>query len=151
MLFPCNRIHAHTIGMQSLKRSPIFRLRRFVRKLTRGWRPYRETPVAKEDLDFAMRRGAIPSYGFLLLLSLSAFIATLGLILDSAPSIIGAMIIAPLMSPILSAAYGVSQADRALIILSGITIIIGTLLVLLLAFATVGLFGLRVAGSEILA
>lgn len=62
------------------------------------------------------------SNDYLLLTVLSSVIATFGLVLDSAAVIIGAMLIAPLMSPILRCALSlvrgdVSQVGRALVTL----------------------------------
>jgi hypothetical protein len=48
-----------------------------------------------------------------LLLLLSAVIATAGVVSDSTATVIGAMIIAPLMTPILGVVLGVVTADRA--------------------------------------
>lgn len=50
---------------------------------------------------------------FFVLLILAAAIATYGLLGDSVAVIIGAMIIAPLMLPIMGLAYSISAADRA--------------------------------------
>jgi len=125
--------------------------KRLIKKITGGWEPYLEGPVSAEELNTQMYGNAIPSHGFFLMLGLSAIIATLGLIANSAPAIIGAMIIAPLMAPIVSIAYGIACTDKRLITLSAITIIAGTLVVVGIAFAGVGVFGLRIAGSEILA
>ena len=126
------------------------RLKLLARRLTAGWAPYREALVPAEDLAFQMRNNAIPSLGFFLMLGLSAIIAMLGLVGDSAPAIIGAMIIAPLMAPIISMAYGIASADRQLIILSTITIICGTLVVIAISYAGAEILRVRIAGSEIL-
>ena len=48
-----------------------------------------------------------------LLLLLSGVIATAGVVSDSTATVIGAMIIAPLMTPILGIVLGVVTADRA--------------------------------------
>jgi hypothetical protein len=48
-----------------------------------------------------------------LLLLLSAVIATAGVVSDSTATVIGAMIIAPLMTPVLGVALGVVLTDRA--------------------------------------
>jgi uncharacterized hydrophobic protein (TIGR00271 family) len=50
---------------------------------------------------------------YLLLLLLSAVIATAGVVSDSTATVIGAMIIAPLMTPILGVVLGVVLTDRA--------------------------------------
>jgi uncharacterized hydrophobic protein (TIGR00271 family) len=126
-------------------------MKRLVRKLTGGWAPYLEGPASAEDLKAQMYSNAIPSLGFFLMLALSGIIAMFGLIADSAPAIIGAMIIAPLMAPIVSVAFGVACADKHLVVLSVMTIIAGTLVVIGIAYIGVEAVGLRIAGSEILA
>lgn len=136
-------------------RSPLRRLlvlsRRFTRSLTGGWTPYIERSIPAKDLGFTMKQQAIPSLGFFLMLSMSAVIATLGLMSDSAPAIIGAMIIAPLMAPIVSSAFGIAAADWKLVRLSVTTMIAGTAVVIAIGFLGVEAFGLRIAGDEILA
>jgi uncharacterized hydrophobic protein (TIGR00271 family) len=54
-----------------------------------------------------MRQAAKTSVDFYMLIWLSSAIATLGLILNSAAVIIGAMLVAPLMNPILAMANGI--------------------------------------------
>jgi uncharacterized hydrophobic protein (TIGR00271 family) len=54
---------------------------------------------------------AVPSVDFYVLIVLSAAIASLGLMQDSAAVIIGAMLVAPLMSPILAMGMSVVQGD----------------------------------------
>ena len=51
---------------------------------------------------------------FVVLIVLSSAIATYGLIADSVATVIGAMIVAPLMVPIVGTAFGVSTGDRGL-------------------------------------
>jgi uncharacterized hydrophobic protein (TIGR00271 family) len=125
-------------------------MRDLLGKITGGWAPYVEIAVPAEDLLLQMRQGAAPSYGFFLLLAFAAAIAVLGLLGNSAPAIIGAMIIAPLMVPIMSLSYGMVIFDRPLILKSVITITVGSIVVVAIAFASVFLFGMRVMGSEIL-
>lgn len=62
-----------------------------------------------------------PSFFFLVLLSV--LMATYGLLLDNASIIIGSMLIAPILSPILSLALGVTLADNKLISRSGYTVL----------------------------
>jgi uncharacterized hydrophobic protein (TIGR00271 family) len=125
-------------------------IRDFLRKLTSGWAPHIEEAVPADDLLLHMRQAAAPAYGFFLMLAFAAAIAVLGLLANSAPAIIGAMIIAPLMVPIMSLSYGMVILDRPLILKSVITIVVGTIVVVAIAFATILLFGMRVMGSEIL-
>ena len=125
-------------------------LTRIWRKLTGGWTPYVEDSVPAPDLTLQMHQASIPSFGFFFMLGLAAAIATFGLIANSAPAIIGAMIIAPLMSPIMSLAYGLVVFEKRLISRSILTVIAGVILVVVLAYLITLLFGLRITGSEIL-
>ena len=54
-----------------------------------------------------------------------AVIATLGLISNSRAFVIGAMIVAPLMDPILSLAFGLAVSDGKLIRRSAVTVGLG--------------------------
>ncbi|GAB4536475.1 MAG: hypothetical protein Kow0063_22040 [Anaerolineae bacterium] len=62
-----------------------------------------------------MRRGARLDVDFFVLIILSSVIATLGLLQNSAAVIIGAMLVAPLMTPILAMSLGVVQGDVRLL------------------------------------
>ncbi|MEE9590148.1 MAG: hypothetical protein V3V97_19255 [Hyphomicrobiaceae bacterium] len=84
-------------------------------RITRDWEPFIEHPVAASDLNAMMHQASLPVLGFYLMLTFAAAIATLGLLSNSAPTIIGAMIIAPLMSPIISLSYGIVVVDWRLI------------------------------------
>lgn len=73
------------------------------------------TQVANSRLDFS----------FVGILVLAASIATMGLASDSEATIVGAMIISPLMQPIISLAYGVATRDLALKVRSTVTLVVG--------------------------
>jgi uncharacterized hydrophobic protein (TIGR00271 family) len=62
-----------------------------------------------------VRRGARPDVDFFVLIVLSSVIATLGLLQNSAAVIIGAMLVAPLMTPILASSLGVVRGDVRLL------------------------------------
>jgi uncharacterized hydrophobic protein (TIGR00271 family) len=64
---------------------------------------------------------------FFILLTLAASIATFGLLADSVATVIGAMIVAPLMLPIMGVAFGVGLGDRKIILSSLTTSILGIL------------------------
>ena len=119
--------------------------------LTADWHVLLEKPVSPKKLSFMLIQASLPSFGFYFMLTLAAMIATLGLLSNSAATIIGAMIVAPLMGPIISAAYALVTADSKLLSRSLLTIITGTLLVIAIAAATAYAIGLRVVGAEILA
>jgi uncharacterized hydrophobic protein (TIGR00271 family) len=120
------------------------------KKVTAGWRPYLEQTVPLEELDASMMSASIPSFGYFFMLLLSAVIASFGLLSNSAPAIIGAMIIAPLMAPIVSFAYSIDVFDWKLARRSFLTILTGVLLVIVFSYLSTRFIGLRIAGSEIL-
>ena len=124
--------------------------------MTEGWATYADDKVPAPDLASQMKQASIPSFSFFFMMAIATAIATLGLIANSAPAIIGAMIVAPLMNPIMSLSYGLVTFrwlvtfDKRLVIWSILTIIAGVILVVSLAYLTTLLFGLRITGSEIL-
>lgn len=84
-----------------------------------------------KDLFTNLRDSAKFSYTFLTLMILSTLLATTGLFANSAPVIIGAMILAPLMSPIISLSMGVIRADKFMLEHSIKTLIYGISMALL--------------------
>ncbi|MEQ8235559.1 MAG: TIGR00341 family protein [Syntrophomonadaceae bacterium] len=92
-----------------------------------------------------------PSGSFYLLVCLSAIIATLGLLANSTAVVIGAMLVAPLMSPIFGIALGLASGDRQLLKTALLAEIAGIILAVALP-ALIGMIPLRPDfGSEILA
>lgn len=71
---------------------------------------------------------------FWVLLVLAAVIATSGVVADSTATVIGAMIVAPLMTPILGTALAVVLADRQHLIRSLALVILGALAVIAIAY-----------------
>ncbi len=87
---------------------------------------------------------------FSILLSLATAIATFGLLSNSAATIIGAMIIAPLMIPIMSLAYSLIVLNCRLVSYSLIRLIFGVALTVFIAFLATEIIGFKIPGSEIL-
>ena len=104
-----------------------------------------------KDLFSNLRSSSITSSVYLVLMFLATLIATLGLFGNSAPVIIGAMILAPLMAPIISLSMGVLRQDRTLILNSSKTIGWGVLLGYICAIFITWLTPLNIANDEILA
>ncbi|WP_433787836.1 TIGR00341 family protein [Actinomycetospora sp. CA-101289] len=71
---------------------------------------------------------------FWVLLTLAAVIAGSGVVEDSDATVIGAMIVAPLMTPILGTALAVVLADRARIVRGVTTVLLGAALVVVLGY-----------------
>jgi len=74
-----------------------------------------------------VRRGARPRQDFFIMIALSAGIAALGLILNSAAIIIGAMLVAPLMSAIFGMGLGTVQGNARFIFTSVRAVLKGAL------------------------
>jgi len=86
-----------------------------------------------KDLFTTLREDARTSITFVILLVLSTILATTGLYLNSASVIIGAMVLAPLMAPIVSLAMGILRQEVPLIKRSIGTIAVGIVLTLMTA------------------
>lgn len=88
---------------------------------------------------------------YIVLILGSCLIATLGLLSNSAAVIIGAMIIAPLMSPIRGLAFGALEGDILLFRKAAISLGLGTVLAIFLALLVGLLVGFPEFGSEVIA
>lgn len=112
------------------------------------WIKEKATPVA--SLNRRLWRLSVPSFSFHFMLGLSAIISTLGLLANSVAVIIGAMIIAPLMGPIVGMAFSVAMGNRKLLRRSSLTLLKGVILTILLSWLTAWLIGLKTVDSEII-
>lgn len=80
-----------------------------------------------KELFLSLKESAKLSSVFVVLMILSTLLATTGLFQNSAPVIIGAMVLAPLMAPIVSLSMGVVRGEEHLISNSLKTLFIGIL------------------------
>ena len=126
-------------------------LQQFWQNLTQDGQLLREAPIPARELNQTFLQASLPTFSFYLLLSLAAAIATFGLLTNSAATIIGAMIIAPLMNPIITLAYALVVLTPRLLRPAIFTLITGVILVIVIAYLTTELLGLGLVGSEILA
>ncbi len=88
-----------------------------------------------------IRRGARPETYFYVLMALSSIIAALGLIVDSPAVVIGAMLVAPLMSPIIGTGLAIVMGDtrflrltvgavnRGVLVAIGVSVLVGLLVI----------------------
>lgn len=93
-------------------------------------------PVTLErraEVQVQLRDSCTPDFDFFLLVVLSAVIATLGLLTNSAAVIIGAMLVAPLMSPIIGIGLASLTGDARLFRDSGVALGRGALMAILMA------------------
>jgi uncharacterized hydrophobic protein (TIGR00271 family) len=72
------------------------------------------SPTRRKEIVKQIRTGSTPGFDYFFLVILSGAMATLGLINNSPAVIIGAMLVAPLMSPILGIGLGSLTADTKL-------------------------------------
>ncbi|AFI84388.1 DUF389 domain-containing protein [Methylophaga nitratireducenticrescens] len=108
-------------------------------------------PEEFKDLFMLMRESARATPAYLTLMVLSTLLAAFGLFANSIPVVIGAMILAPLMGPIISMSLGTLRQDESLMIDSGRSIAIGTGLSLICAMLVAWFIPLNHINSEIAA
>jgi uncharacterized hydrophobic protein (TIGR00271 family) len=86
---------------------------------------------------------------FLLLITLSSAIATLGLLQSSAPVVIGAMLVSPLLGPIMGVGFGLATLERHLIQRSLITMAAGMGVAVLIAMVIIWLSPIKDVTPEL--
>jgi uncharacterized hydrophobic protein (TIGR00271 family) len=100
------------------------------------------TTVTVDDID-RMRAKLFIAYGpdhaakrsaFVVLLLLSAIIAAAGVVADSTATVIGAMIVAPLMTPILGTALALVLAERRQLLINIGLVLVGALAVIAVGY-----------------
>ncbi len=94
-------------------------------------------PISLErrgEVQVQLREASHPDFDFFLLVVLSCTIATMGLLTDSAAIIIGAMLVAPLMSPIIGLGLASITGDSRLLRDATTALIRGLLLAVLISF-----------------
>ncbi|MBU1641965.1 TIGR00341 family protein [bacterium] len=101
-----------------------------------------------QELFVTLRQSASVTSIFIMLMILSTLLATTGLFQNSVPVIIGAMILAPLMSPIVSFAMGVVRGEKELLTGSAITLLVGVMTALLFSCLFTYLMPLNILTDE---
>lgn len=102
-----------------------------------------------QDLFKVLRVNSTISTAFMVMMILSTLIATFGLFANSSPVIIGAMILAPVIAPIVSFSMGMVRYDVPMLKQSFITITAGTLISLAFAAIVSLIIPLKVLTPEI--
>lgn len=115
-----------------------------------NWHWLKEKPTPIASLNRSIWRLSVPSFSFHFMLGLSTIIATLGLLSNSAAVIIGAMIVAPLMGPIVGMAYSTAMGNRRLLRRSSLTVLKGILLTIVVSWIVASLIGLDTVDTEIM-
>ncbi len=86
------------------------------------------------EVQLLLRNASRPGFDFFLLVGLSSIIATLGLLTNSPAVIIGAMLVAPLMSPIIGLGLASLTGDSRLLHDSTTALLRGAVLAILISF-----------------
>ena len=106
------------------------------RTLLRYWFRKVVKPITRErrgEVQVQLRDSSSPDFDFFLLVVLSCIIATLGLLTDSPAVIIGAMLVAPLMSPIIGLGLGSLTGDATLLRNAAIALARGAAIAILIS------------------
>jgi len=111
-----------------IKRIPPLRLKSLVE-----WLP-RINPSDHADLIYDLRQGSKWGPDFVIMLGLAAAVSTLGLMQDSPAVVIGSMLLAPLMTPMMGLGLALAQANIRLMFLSLKSILLGFLLTVSISF-----------------
>ncbi len=120
-------------------------------ELTQRKMPFlpRATTEEFQELFKVLKENAKLSSSFLVMMILATLIATFGLFGDSSPVIIGAMILAPIIAPIVSFSMGMVRYDTNMLKTGIVTILIGTIVALIFAAGVSMIIPLKVITSEI--
>ena len=111
-----------------MKRIPPLRLKSFIE-----WLP-RINPADHADLIYELRTGSVWGPDFIVMLGLAAAVSSLGLIQDSPAVVIGSMLLAPLMTPMMGLGLGLAQANLTLMKASLKAIVLGFLMTVAISF-----------------
>lgn len=89
---------------------------------------------ARLDLFDHLKQGSQVGVDFIMLMGLATAIASLGLIQNSGAVVIGAMLVAPLMTPMIGAGLGLVQGNQVMVRTASRSILVGFLLALAVGF-----------------
>lgn len=103
------------------------------------------SPADYAEMMQGLRRGADLSTDFIIMLGLAAGIASLGLLQNSPAVVIGSMLLAPLMTPMIACGLAVAQANMRLGRRALLSILAGFVITLVISFV----LGVATPGDEI--
>lgn len=109
----------------------------------------RATTEEFQDLFTLLRNKANLDAPYIIMMILSTLIATFGLFADSSPVIIGAMILAPIITPIVSFSMGMVRYDIEMLKTGIITILAGTVVSLIFAAGVSVMIPVKILTEEI--
>jgi len=104
-----------------------------------------------KELFMSLREDAELNKHYVMLMVLSTLLATIGLLSNSSAVVIGAMLLAPLMAPIVSLSMGILRGDERMLKASLLKIVVGIMLALVASASVVLLLPNMEMTSEMLA
>ena len=138
------------ISRRTRKVTAVGRIREALGRQFLRWMPTLTT-IEQNELVWQSRKMATSNIDYVMLIVIAAVLATLGLLLNSAAVIIGAMLVAPLMQPLEAFSVGLLAGRRLLIRRSITTLFEGVVLALFIAILTGLLLPVDTPTSEMLA
>lgn len=102
----------------------------------KGFKSSIKTRIAVENMYLGILSGATLTFDFVMLILVAACLALIGLVIDSPVIIVSAMLVSPMMGPILGLTFGSMVEDRELIRTSLVTEVVALVLC-----TTVGFLG----------
>ncbi|CAK1544982.1 unnamed protein product [Leptosia nina] len=139
-VLPCNIVHSaferRGADEEMIKTEEARRWRQFVESI-------RSKLTVKQVVD-GVRGGGELSFDYLTLIITADSLAALGLVENNASNIVAAMLVSPLMGPVMSITFGTIIADRSLVRSGFESLIMGMLVSLLFGF----IFGLILGTTE---
>jgi uncharacterized hydrophobic protein (TIGR00271 family) len=136
----------HARRAKALYRLGMLRSRRAVRALADGW-----DEAERRKIESAVHEAGRISNAYLLLLACACGIAALGLLQSSAAVVIGAMLISPLMGPIMSIGVSLARFDPPAVRAGAVTLAVGAAGAVLASALIVWISPLKELTPEILA
>lgn len=124
-------IDGHLVGVLRRATPWDHRLRHALHNLVTLWVPQMERDQRVELYD-RLQTGSRWGFDFMALIALSTSIAALGLVQSSTAVVIGAMLVAPLMTPLLGAGLALVQGNRVLLEDAVRAVVLGFLLALVI-------------------
>ncbi|XP_063827916.1 uncharacterized protein LOC135077317 [Ostrinia nubilalis] len=147
-VLPCNVVHS-AIENEQLDEDTLFDSSVHRRKTedAKRWRAFvesiRSKLTVKQVVD-GVRGGGELSFDYLTLIITADSLAALGLVENNASNIVAAMLVSPLMGPVMSITFGTIISDRSLVRSGFESLILGMFLSLLFGF----IFGLILGTTE---
>lgn len=108
------------------------------------------TQVERNEMVWQARRSSLTGIDYIMLIVMSAGLASLGLMLNSVAVIIGAMLVAPLMSPLGALSTGMATGQIDITRRSVVTLIQGTFFAIMISFLMGTLLPVENPTSEML-